>query len=397
METTTGSSGNGDRGSPPYRRGLANVGNTCGLNALLQCIAHTDQLRDFFLLASCVDQVRDAEGMTDGKGGRQFSIVKELKLLLRQLWLDKAEGEEEGAEVGIIPRRFARSFEEATRGRIDYGDQMDMSEVWMVLLDAFERELQQVPKLERDMVLQDVPWGSLLNASAIADTGFLKMADQAKSTWTKFLEKLPAAWASLVNGIQVGQIVCGNEKCKHVHHNFEPFSCISIDIPEREPGATNHAVHLGECFAQYFRAEMMSEWVCDKCKVASGSVNNAAEKLTRFWWAPKVLVVALKRFRQRPDGRLSKSHVPIDIPPSFDFLPGTELARWNSRVDAGKYELRAIGCHFGSLHGGHYTALAQEHGKWYHFDDMRISAVSAEQILKNNSHAYMLFYERAIA
>lgn len=374
----------GRRGGP-YKRGLANVGNTCGMNALLQCVAHTNALRNFFLLSSCVDQARARDGC-------EYSIVKELKLLLYQLWQETTAEGTEG--IGLVPRRFAHAFEEATRGRLDYGDQMDMSEVWMVLLDAFERELSTAPG---ETTKQDAPppWPQTWD-SAEADA-FARMASLASETWTRFFAKLPRLWAPLVNGIQVGQIVCGNEPCKYVHHNFEPFSCISIDIPEREPGAPNHTVHLGECFAHYFRAEMMSEWVCDKCKGGAKGDRHPSEKLTRFWWAPAVLVIVLKRFRQRPDGRLSKSHVPVDIPAAFDFLPGTELARLNASAEAGKYKLSAIGCHFGSLQGGHYTALAPEHGQWYHFDDLRISPVSTEQILQNNSHAYMLFYERSSA
>jgi ubiquitin C-terminal hydrolase len=33
--------------------------------------------------------------------------------------------------------------------------------------------------------------------------------------------------------------------------------------------------------------------------------------------------------------------------------------------------------------------------QWHHFDDDVAMPVPADRVLKNNAHAYMLFYERA--
>ncbi|KAL6052958.1 Ubiquitin carboxyl-terminal hydrolase, partial [Balamuthia mandrillaris] len=56
------------------------------------------------------------------------------------------------------------------------------------------------------------------------------------------------------------------------------------------------------------------------------------------------------------------------------------------------YDLFAVSNHSGGLGGGHYTAFAKNvnTGKWYHFNDSRVSIVNEEEI-KTNS-AYVLFY-----
>ena len=339
-------------------RGFGNVGNTCGLNALLQCIAHTDALREFFLNDAQCGTIAD---------NCKYSIVDELKRLLREFWVDNKS---------LIPRRFAKAFEEATQGRIAMGEQMDMSEVFIVLQEKFENEWKKglvAGRGEAGAVEEEAgPW-----------SGTSPLMGQATDAWRRFMSNLPERWTHLVNGLQVGQVMC--DGCKHIYHNFEPFTVLSLEIPK--PTSPGIPVHLGECFKAYFDTEHLDNagWKCDKCNGCK------AEKLVRFWQAPKVMVVVLKRFRYRANGRMEKMHTPVNIPETFNFLPGTELAPGKLPT----YKLQAIGTHFGSLNSGHYTALARHEGRWHHFDDLSINALeSADMVLKNNIHAYMLFYER---
>jgi hypothetical protein len=60
------------------------------------------------------------------------------------------------------------------------------------------------------------------------------------------------------------------------------------------------------------------------------------------------------------------------------------------------YDLYAISNHSGGMSGGHYTtfALHFETGKWYHFDDSRVSEVQTNQL--QTSFAYMLMYKRRV-
>ena len=62
------------------------------------------------------------------------------------------------------------------------------------------------------------------------------------------------------------------------------------------------------------------------------------------------------------------------------------------------YDLYAVSNHMGNLHGGHYTAFCKNAptDQWFHFDDSRVSAVSAAQVKDTvcSEAAYLLFYRR---
>lgn len=60
------------------------------------------------------------------------------------------------------------------------------------------------------------------------------------------------------------------------------------------------------------------------------------------------------------------------------------------------YDLYAVICHSGSLHGGHYYAYAKHPGTghWYEFNDSSVSRVDEETVA--SAEAYVLFYEKQI-
>jgi ubiquitin C-terminal hydrolase len=58
------------------------------------------------------------------------------------------------------------------------------------------------------------------------------------------------------------------------------------------------------------------------------------------------------------------------------------------------YDLYAVSNHYGSLGGGHYTAIAKSpDGKWYSFDDSTVSPVKHPNDIRTSA-AYVLFYRR---
>lgn len=59
------------------------------------------------------------------------------------------------------------------------------------------------------------------------------------------------------------------------------------------------------------------------------------------------------------------------------------------------YDLYAVSNHFGSLHGGHYTAYGYNSlvNKWYEFNDSSVSNVSDISDITSPG-AYLLFYRK---
>ena len=82
----------------------------------------------------------------------------------------------------------------------------------------------------------------------------------------------------------------------------------------------------------------------------------------------------------------------------MDFpLTGLDLRPYiqdNSSIKPILYDLYAVSNHYGSLHGGHYTAscLNALSNKWYEFNDSSVGGVSGSEVV--SSSAYLLFYRK---
>ena len=57
-----------------------------------------------------------------------------------------------------------------------------------------------------------------------------------------------------------------------------------------------------------------------------------------------------------------------------------------------KYDLFAVVNHFGSMQGGHYTAVVKAKGNWFEYNDSSVTKVSESKV--RSASAYILFYKR---
>jgi ubiquitin carboxyl-terminal hydrolase 8 len=319
--------------------GLANAANVCSLNALVQCIGHCGALRERLLAGS------SAGPLTAALAG-----------LLR----DMAEKD------CASPMLFAQALH-ASAPLLRAGEEQDMSEVYILLLHALEAELAAGGAGAAP------PW-----PEAYADPRYDAMARQASAHWRRTLGTKDATFARLTTGLQVGQVVC--VACGHCSHTFETFTVLSLAVPNVEG-----ELLLSQCLDAYMADEQLDAFACDRCRGTGAAVRSQ-----RFWRAPDVLVIALTRFRPDGAGGCSKVHAPVSLPTRIDFLPGIELA---AGAAPPAYGLAALGCHFGGLDAGHYTALCRRGERWYHCDDAHVAG-PLQPPLARNPHAYMLVYER---
>ncbi|GAA5907514.1 hypothetical protein JCM8208_001400 [Rhodotorula glutinis] len=174
-------------------------------------------------------------------------------------------------------------------------------------------------------------------------------------------------------------------------------------------GAAKKVITLSDCLGEFTKEERLGEddmWYCGACKE-----HKQATKKVELWKVPDVLVFALKRFSS---SRYSRDKIDdlVDFP-----IDGLDLTEWveGDKVehrlademgdaapsvtapDSLTYDLYAVSNHFGGLGGGHYTAFAKNHenGRWYDFDDSRVSEIQPDRI--KSSAAYLLFYRRRTA
>lgn len=320
--------------------GLSNLGNTCGINTWLQMVLSSP---------GCVKAII-ASTFPVGTFGRCLQEIV-------TLW-SRSSGSRK-----FMPSRLVQSLYDSSDGMFQSKEQLDIGELWFWALQKTHDESAE-------------PWEIDVNSFPDATT------QRIATTTHKFQEGKRSKILEVFQGIQMAIVKC--KKCPHAPINIEPFTFIQLDIPT----TTEQTFVLSDLFSRYFQKEIMQEWSCDKCHAKE------AEKMTRFWSLPKVVVIVLKRFMTTPAGTIRKIHTNVDIPLHITFHAGSVLGDQKDHA----YELRSVGLHHGTYTGGHYTSVVQHRGSWYHCDDEEVRELHniADATSKSRS-SYVMIYERVDA
>uniref|UniRef100_A0A7S2K2G4 ubiquitinyl hydrolase 1 n=1 Tax=Leptocylindrus danicus TaxID=163516 RepID=A0A7S2K2G4_9STRA len=180
-------------------------------------------------------------------------------------------------------------------------------------------------------------------------------------------------------------------------------------------------ISLTDCIEAFTNREQLSvseSYYCSNCKD-----HVQAHKQCSVYFAPNVLVVHLKRFYfSSVSHRRDKIEALVDYPVRGLDLRNVVMQQGNlpvadhadtctdSNGDREKqkqqhhhqsegtqlppiYDLQAVSNHYGGLGGGHYTAYAKRDGKWYHFDDSRVTEIENEADVVTSA-GYVLYYVR---
>lgn len=316
--------------------GLANMGNTCGINAWLQTI---------FASPSCVNMITGSQFKPESFGRCVQEIVS--------LWKHSSGSRR------VTPTRLVDAIYRYCNGMFIPKEPLDIGELWLWSLQQLHEDSAQ-------------PWN--LNKEEYAD----EVAQRIAQITHKFQEGKQSRVLDIFQGLQMSIVKC--KACGHVPLNVEPYVTVQLEIP-----VTDKSLTISDLFGYFFRKESMDEWSCDKCKAKE------ADKTTRFWSLPKVMVIVLKRFMVNPNGAIRKVHTNVDIPENITFHKGSILSDTKDTT----YHLRSIGLHHGIYEGGHYTSLVNHKDKWYHCDDEDVRELrDISEITKQNRSSYVVVYER---
>ena len=148
-----------------------------------------------------------------------------------------------------------------------------------------------------------------------------------------------------------------------------------------------------DCLNYFMMEETLTgndKWYCSKCKD-----HVTAQKKMEVYKAPDYLIIHLKRFSHQRNVMFGSRKLNdfINFPVNgLDMGPYVIDAQ-----DSGNnciYDLYAVSNHFGSLHGGHYTAFAKNplYQKWFNFDDTDVDRATESDVV--TKAAYVLFYRK---
>ncbi|GAA5849097.1 hypothetical protein JCM8547_006443 [Rhodosporidiobolus lusitaniae] len=304
-------------------------------------------------------------------------------------------------------------------GQLDLGQQ-DFSEPTMPLEDKGDvvRKVQrmQEERTKEAAVVAEEKKEDIDMMSPRADREAEDVAVEEQLKGKEAEKPAPAAPPALV---KTGHYLVGYWEPAAFDYFFGPESdawglCDEIVDPsllaKREAGkkGAKRVITLQDCLTEFTKEERLGEddmWYCSNCKEFK-----QATKKVELWKVPDVVVFALKRFSS---SRYSRDKIDdfVDFPlEGLDLEPFVEGDRVEKRLaaslsageapptisepDSLTYDLYAVSNHFGGLGGGHYTAFAKnpENGKWYDFDDSRVTEISPDRV--RTPAAYLLFYRR---
>lgn len=323
------------KSGPPL--GLKNLGNTCYLNSVLQCLTYTPALANFCLKyqhsSSC-----DLVGYTTERKDCPFCILE--KRIARSLNLELPL--DSPLKINSSLKIFAEHFR--------HGRQEDAHEFLRYVIDACHNTCLRLRKLQ----LQRRKGGK--GGENVSDETVVK----------------EIFGGALQN--QVKCLSCGTESNK-----VDEIMDISLDIL--------HSSSLEDALNRFFQPETLdgnNKYQCDVCKKLV-----AARKQMSILQAPNVLVIQLKRFEGIFGGKIDKSI-------AFEELLVLSSYMCKATQDPHpEYRLFGTIIHSGfSPESGHYYAYIKDAvGRWYCCNDSHVSLSSPQEVVSEK--AYILFFTRS--
>ncbi|KAM9269222.1 ubiquitin carboxyl-terminal hydrolase 2 isoform 1-T1 [Morus bassanus] len=332
--------------------GLRNLGNTCFMNSILQCLSNTKELRDYCLQNQYLRDLNNNSRM-------RTALMSEFAKLIQLLWTSSPNDSVSPSEFKTQIQRYAPRF-------VGY-NQQDAQEFLRFLLDGLHSEVNRV----------------LVRPRASTDTlDHLPDDEKSRQMWRRYQEREDSRIGDLFVGQLKSSLTCS--ECGYCSTAFDPFWDLSLPIPKKSYGE----VTLMDCLRLFTKEDVLDgdeKPTCCRCKARTRCTKKFS--IQKF---PKILVLHLKRFSE---ARIRTSKLTTFVNFQLKDLDLREFA--SQTCNHAIYNLYAVSNHSGTTMGGHYTAYCKSpvSGEWHSFNDSRVTPMSSSHI--RSSDAYLLFYELA--
>ncbi|KAI1267359.1 hypothetical protein F5Y18DRAFT_336069 [Xylariaceae sp. FL1019] len=187
--------------------GLTNLGNTCYMNAALQCVRSVEELTKYFLVGEWEKELNK-----DNILAHNGEVAATYAALLRDIYKDSAPS-------ATTPRQFKHTIGRHAAQFSGYGQQ-DSQEFLGFLLDGLQEDLSRVkkkPYIEKPDSTDEM----IHDPEAIR-----KMADEV---WDIMRKRDDSVIADLFTGLYKSTLVC--PACDKVSITFDPFNNLTLQLP----------------------------------------------------------------------------------------------------------------------------------------------------------------------
>jgi ubiquitin C-terminal hydrolase len=341
-------------------RGLVNLGNTCYINTVLQCLL---RCRPFVRYIVNAQKTHTGDGFLDSFA----DVVLELMMPL---------GDDGRPLRPFNPRMMIRQMQQNPLVYLQLHEPNDVTEFLACLLECLNKACRPVRHV----------WTE--------NKSFL---DKMQSHWYDDVGKDYTPLKDIFYGQMVSQVTCG--MCRSLQHNFETYLTLMLPVASvTQSSSFDESIKLTELLKRFFDEDKKLDGVwtgCDSCKKNNRSVlaSPAATKVSRLSKLPQVLTIALGRFTS-PTTKIDV-HVDACMDDVLDMSPYI-VRQLMDKNECLEYRLMAIACHSGSLRNGHYWAYvrSEKTNTWTHIDDT-LCVARNNQGIPTPREAYMFFYVRS--
>ena len=419
--------------------GINNIGNTCYMNAALQCLSASNLFVGFLIKKkfvsdikkNIIDDLTDKErekkskthkdenrddGEDDGNESDVSIYLRDVKdkyynsmtynsyKLFKNLWK---------TNTVITPRTFKTKLGKFCRTFRDY-NQQDSQDFIFFLLNQIHDEIKCTVSLRYKNIPQDIinyikerktiyklikdeQEPELIQNKLKEFNEFIERNNKFETIyksldyWDSYLKKNHSPVIDIFTGLYLNQIIC--TQCNKRSINFEPYLILPLPIIDSINSINGiKESNLQDCLREFSKTEVLdndNKYNCTVCKE-----HTVAHKNIYLWDLPEHLIIQLKRFSN--NGVFSvKNNNTIKFP--FKNLTFTENYH-EYRPRNYSYNLYGVIYHVGSLSSGHYYAYTKNplNNKWYRFNDSTVQYIPDEIIEREimNGGSYILFYKK---
>lgn len=356
--------------------GLANLGNTCFINACIQCLSHTYELNDFLSKG-------DGEYKKHLNNKPESVLLVEWDDLRKLMWSQNCI---------ISPGRFINTIQRiakiTNRDLFTGWSQNDLPEFLLFLFDSFHSALTRE-------VIMDIKGNIKTKKDEMGKACYEMMKTQYTKDYSEFLNIFFGIHVSVLTPvIENNKVLTDNsEDVNYLSLRPEPYMLIHLPIPSKEEvniRNTDKNVTLFDCFNKQCECEMLegdNAWFNEN----ENKKQNVNKRLL-FWSLPNIMIIDIKRFITSMNGKSKKNQQFIDIPiNNVDFSKYVEGYAKETYI----YDLYAICNHHGQIDGGHYSAtIRTSNGKWYNFNDTQVTEILVNDNIISGNTPYCLFYRK---
>lgn len=308
---------------PRVKVGLRNLGNTCYMNSVLQCLNAVPELVAYFSSRKYTADIN-----TQNPLGYKGLLANAWYLLVRAL--------NDARRSAISPDQF-RAVIGRVQPRFREAEQQDALEFLAFFLDGLHEDLNMAASRSR---LRD------LTPEEEAHRERMDPQKVAQIEWIRYTHRSASLVVNEFQGQYASRLRC--RRCGAQSTTYTPLGYLSLPLTAATPGGV---CTLTSCMREFSKDEVLrgdDGWHCPQCQRTV-----EADKTIKISRLPTTLVVHLKRFRAR-----GFSHDKLNVPVHFPLrdlsvepcmLPGVAAGTGPEQT----YELFGVVNHYGTMEGGH--------------------------------------------